>query len=140
MAPLCKDGKLALASSWMDSLSSIEREDGGNSITKDNGLLHNNILSVFSSSEGNLWLGLDNGISAIQYASPFSFIIPDQDLESTGYAVSAYSDKMYFGQSDGLYSLPWKNYFPFEIQNPFSKIQAADGQVWSTAELGKTCG
>ena len=44
---------------------------------------------------------------------------------------------MYFGQSDGLYSCPWKNYFPFEIQNPFTKIQAADGQVWSTAEFAK---
>ncbi|MFN8318870.1 MAG: triple tyrosine motif-containing protein [Saprospiraceae bacterium] len=134
---LCKDGKLALASS-LDGLIILDRKGRWwQQYHKDNGLLHNNILSVFSSSEGNLWLGLDNGISAIQYASPFSFIIPDQDLESTGYAVSAYSDKMYFGQSDGLYSLPWKNYFPFEIQNPFSKIQAADGQVWSTAELGK---
>jgi len=135
-ATLCHDGKLALASS-LDGLIILDRKGRWwQQYHKDNGLLHNNILSVFSSSEGNLWLGLDNGISAIQYASPFSFIIPDQDLESTGYAVSAYSDKMYFGQSDGLYSLPWKNYFPFETQNLFSKIQAADGQVWNTDVVG----
>jgi ligand-binding sensor domain-containing protein/DNA-binding CsgD family transcriptional regulator len=136
-AALCKDGKLALASS-LDGLIILDKKGRWwQQYHKDNGLLHNNILCVFSSSEGNLWLGLDNGISAIQLASPFSFIIPDQDLESTGYAVSAYADKMYFGQSDGLYSLVWKNYFPFENQHSFSKIQAADGQVWSTAEVGK---
>ena len=132
-ASLCRDGKLALATS-LDGLIILDRQKRWwQQYHKENGLLHNNILCVFSGKEGNLWLGLDNGIAAIQYASPFSYIIPDQDLESTGYCVRSFENKLYFGQSDGLYVQPWKSYYLPGEQKKFQKLAAADGQVWNTS-------
>ncbi|MDP4853785.1 MAG: hypothetical protein NWR22_11420 [Saprospiraceae bacterium] len=35
-------------------------------LNKENGLINNNVLSLFNDKQGNLWAGTDNGISCIQ--------------------------------------------------------------------------
>ncbi|HHB78760.1 MAG TPA: hypothetical protein ENK85_05970 [Saprospiraceae bacterium] len=96
-------------------------------IQRNNGLLNNTVLSILEDNNQNIWLGLDNGISHIEYNSPFSRFFPDANIESTGYATIIKDDYIYFGTSTGVYSLP-KNAKTTE-QQVFKKIQGSDGQV-----------
>lgn len=97
----------------------------------DNGLQSNDIINVFKDHMGNLWLALGNGISYIEINSPFSIIKPDKNKEGTGYASIIHNDKIYFGLSNGLYSIDWKNYYhPLDVQ-PFQLIKGTKGQVWN---------
>jgi DNA-binding CsgD family transcriptional regulator len=105
-------------------------------LTKKNGLQNNNILSTFSDRAGNLWLGLDSGIDCIILDSPFSSVIPDGDLQGTGYAAAVYQGRIYFGVSNGAWSASWQPFYNPERGPVFQKIPSTDGQVWGLKVLG----
>ncbi len=100
-------------------------------LTKKSGLQNNNILSVFSDRAGNLWLGLDNGIDCVVLDSPFSSLIPDGDLQGTGYTAAVFQKQLYLGVSNGVYHAPWQPFYSPEKEALFQKVKSTDGQVWS---------
>lgn len=105
-------------------------------LTKKTGLQNNNILCTFADRGGNIWLGLDNGIDCVILDAPFSSIIPDRELLSTGYTAAVFDDYLYMGVSDGIYVAPWQSYYDPE-KGPFiQKIQATDGQAWGLKTIG----
>lgn len=55
-------------------------------VNKEKGLQNNTILSTFSDHEGNLWMGLDNGIDYLEINSPVTYIGEGFNLEGTGYS------------------------------------------------------
>ncbi|MEM7104826.1 MAG: two-component regulator propeller domain-containing protein [Bacteroidota bacterium] len=124
------DNKIAIATT-LDGL--VVLKNSGEAVYhlhRKNGLQNNNVLSVFVDRQKNLWLGLANGLDFIEIGSPFSSILPDGDLEGTGYAVQVDNGKIFFGTNNGLYALPWKGYYdPF---NPpeFEFVNGTQGQVW----------
>jgi len=104
-------------------------------MTKQNGLLNNNVLTVFEDREKNLWLGLDNGIGYVEINSAFKRIYPDGFLEGTSYAAELFDSSIYFGTNNGLYFSKWKRH-----QNPLSKelfisFDDLKGQVWGLKKL-----
>lgn len=100
-------------------------------LSQHDGLQNNNILHTFADRQGNLWLGLDNGIDEVVPFSPFTHIIPDADLHGTGYAAAISNGRLYLGVSNGAYSTLWKNYFDPEQQPYFERVGGSEGQVWS---------
>lgn len=104
-------------------------------LTKKNGIQNNNILSTFNDRAGNVWLGLDNGIDCVVLDAPFQSIIPDGDLQGTGYAASVFQDQLYLGVSNGVYRAPMLYFYDPEKGPFFQKIKATDGQVWALQEL-----
>lgn len=72
-------------------------------IDKTKGLPNNAVLSMFQDQQGNLWLGLENGISYVEINSPFMFF--NDKLKINGSAVYTYLDKnkLYVGTNQGLY-------------------------------------
>ncbi len=90
-------------------------------IHRKNGLLSNTVLNIFEDGNHNIWAGLDNGISHIEYNSPFSQFFPDMDIKSTGYTSILKDRTFYFGTSNGLYAKQKKN--------EFKKINGSDGLV-----------
>lgn len=97
---------------------------------KKNGLQNNNVLSVYEDREHNLWLGLDNGIDCVFLSSPSASIIPDRELQSTGYAAAVHNKVLYLGLSDGVYTIPQREYYdPFNTAL-YQKLPFTDGQVW----------
>jgi ligand-binding sensor domain-containing protein/DNA-binding CsgD family transcriptional regulator len=100
-------------------------------LNKRSGLQNNNILSVFSDHAGNLWLGLDSGIDCVAPDAAFRQLIPDNELEGTGYAAAVYQDHLYLGVSNGIYMAPWQAYYNPLTGPEFKKIAGSDGQVWS---------
>lgn len=102
---------------------------------KKNGIQNNNVLSVMEDNTHNLWLGLDNGLDCILLASPFTNIIPDRELQSTGYSATVFQNQIFFGQSDGAYTIPKKQFYdPFK-NDKFDKLSCSEGQVWSFAKM-----
>lgn len=107
-------------------------------LRKGAGLQYNNILCVQSDRTGNLWLGLDNGIDYVEINAPFYRIFPDGELEGAGYAARHSGNRLYLGTSNGLYTIPWRNYFnPFGEQ-VFQPVSGTTGQVWGLDEAGGT--
>ena len=52
----------------------IKLDENGNlieTLNKKNSIINNTVLSVYEDDNYNLWLGLDNGISVVNYNSPF---------------------------------------------------------------------
>ncbi|MEM9024241.1 MAG: two-component regulator propeller domain-containing protein [Bacteroidota bacterium] len=72
-------------------------------LTKRNDLQNNNILSLQVDRDGNLWLGLDNGIDFVEVSSPFNRLYPDGELTGTAYTALVHDQKIYFGTNNGLY-------------------------------------
>ncbi len=105
-------------------------------ISKQNGLLNNNILSAFLDRDKNLWLGLDNGINLIVFDNAISHIFPDNEEQSTGYAAIVHKNNLYLGTSNGLYSLPINSKRDFsQIRDNFQIVPGTSGQVWNLSEV-----
>jgi len=71
--------------------------------TKGTGLKSRTVLDIFEDSFGNLWVGQNNGISKIEWNSPFRFLNEEIDLPGTGYTAYATDKYIYLGTNNGLY-------------------------------------
>lgn len=97
----------------------------------ERGLQNNTILSMGSDREGNIWLGLDNGISLVDFNSPITFIQNYFDL-GTGYAAVHFKDRLYLGTNQGLFCIKWTDFLnPLKTRQSFKLIQGMEGQVWN---------
>lgn len=104
-------------------------------INKKNGLQNNTVLSSFVARNGQVWLGLDNGISCVDIDSPFTTFFPDGELQGTGYTAHVFNNKIYFGTNTGLYAIDWKPYYAPGESRQISLVANSGGQVWSLTEL-----
>ncbi|MFN8337955.1 MAG: hypothetical protein U0T36_02955 [Saprospiraceae bacterium] len=60
-------------------------------------MAHKTILcSVLPTHDGNIWLGLDNGIDLVDLNAPYRYFL-DAPLEGTRYCAKIYNEKLYFG-------------------------------------------
>ncbi|MCC7244621.1 MAG: hypothetical protein IT269_02990, partial [Saprospiraceae bacterium] len=130
-AAMMPNGHLVLATSLDGMIELDQHRRIYRHLTKKNGLQNNNILHAFADRAGNLWLGLDSGIDCVLLPSPFTSMVPDADLEGTGYTAAVFENQLYLGVSNGVYRTAWNDYFNPEKQPFFEKISATDGQVWS---------
>ncbi|MCI4670312.1 MAG: hypothetical protein MRZ79_19400 [Bacteroidia bacterium] len=101
-------------------------------INKGRGLPNNSILCMLEDSEGNLWLGLENGISHIELQSPFSFLDDRLGVEGTAYSSAIHNNSLYLATNQGIYFQNWSN-----PPDPLSKGQfdlvktSQEGANWS---------
>jgi DNA-binding CsgD family transcriptional regulator len=130
------DGHLALATSLDGFVELDEKRRIFRHLTKKNGLQNNNILHAFADRAGNLWLGLDNGIDCVVLPSPFTSVVPDADLQGTGYAAAVFEGHLFLGVSNGVYQTAWQGYFDPEQKRVFEKNGATGGQVWALSAIG----
>jgi signal transduction histidine kinase/DNA-binding response OmpR family regulator len=72
---------------------------------KKMGLQDDNIKYVYEDMQGNLWLGLNYGITRIEYASPFSIYDARADLPQTVISIARHRQALYVGTTGGLVEL-----------------------------------
>jgi len=94
-------------------------------INKQNGLQNNTILKVYTDRDGNLWLGLDNGIDYLNISSPITFM-QESDGIGAGYTAAIFKGKIYLGTNQGLYVKNWDS----TNNEKFHLIPGTNGQVW----------
>jgi ligand-binding sensor domain-containing protein/DNA-binding CsgD family transcriptional regulator len=101
------------------------------SFTGKTGLLNSRVLSIFQDKNRNLWLGLENGIDLIAYSNAIRHINPSELNEGSGYASVIYKNQLYFGLSNGLFSLPLTQSDDLSyLKGHFQPVAQTEGQVW----------
>jgi len=99
-------------------------------IDQSRGLNNNTVLSLFEDTNGNIWLGLDNGINIINLDSPFRVYKDDMGILGTVYTSAKTEDYLYLGTNQGLF------YRPINSNANFTFIKGTKGQVWSLDMIG----
>ncbi|MBK7028091.1 MAG: hypothetical protein IPH45_02275 [Bacteroidales bacterium] len=111
-------------------------------INKERGILNNTVLCIGSDKQGDIWLGLDNGISIVRFSSPITYIQNYFDIGS-GYCSAIFGDYLYLGTNQGLFHISWTDFVnPLKKKEDFHLIEGTEGQVWSLAIIDNTllCG
>lgn len=103
--------------------------------SRTEGLQNNNVLSIFSDSQRNLWLGLDNGIDLIAYNSSIKQIKPMLQ-DASGYTAMMYNNRLYLGTSNGLFSVPLQTVPDLSFsKGSFTEVNNTKGQTWGLAHI-----
>ena len=126
---LLKNGQYAIGT-ISNGLIIINQE--GNisyNISKDNELPNNTVLSVFQEREGSVWLGLDNGISSVNFKSSIKKFTDKKGNLGTVYTSAIYKGNLYLGTNQGLFVK--RN----NSDQDFSLIEGTQGQVWFLEEI-----
>jgi AraC family chitin signaling transcriptional activator len=93
-------------------------------IDQTNGLGDNTALSLFEDIDGNVWVGLDNGINCINSKEPFKYFDDHEGRLGTIYASVIHQGYIYLGTNQGLF------YKKENSTSDFTFVAGTNGQVW----------
>ncbi len=100
-------------------------------INRYKGLLNNTILNLYEDTQGNLWLGLDNGIDYLEINSPITIYDYNYHIEST-YSSVVHDNFLYVGTNQGLFCAPMSSLDHTKNDKAdFGLINGTEGQVWN---------
>ncbi|SKA41504.1 Y_Y_Y domain-containing protein [Chitinophaga eiseniae] len=103
----------------------------------EQGLQHNNALSVFMDADKNLWTGLNSGISYINYNSGIRYLQIGKANNLPTYTTRIFHNRLYVGTSNGLYSagLPDNNTAHL-TKNDFALVKNTENrEAWNLHEI-----
>jgi DNA-binding CsgD family transcriptional regulator len=128
------DGKIAFGTSQGGVV--LLKPDGTVRIVlgRKNGLQNNNVLSLFADRQENLWVGTDNGIDCIQVNSPYTFLLPDEELEGAGYGAALTQNTGFFATSNGLYA-GMRDLSGAWASASFALVAGTQGQTWGVQNI-----
>ncbi|MBL7703804.1 MAG: hypothetical protein JNM14_16260 [Ferruginibacter sp.] len=105
------------------------------SFSRTEGLQNNNVLSIFTDAQQNLWLGLDNGIDLITYNSSIKQIKPLLQ-DGSGYTAIMHNNRLYLGTSNGLFSVAIQPLPDLSFsKGNFTLVNNSRGQTWGLASI-----
>jgi serine phosphatase RsbU (regulator of sigma subunit) len=99
---LLKNGKYALAT--LNNGCLIFNRDGEfiYKLNKDNGLQDNTVINLFEDKIGNLWMGLNKGISVLENNSPFTRLGSEYGIDGIITSLIEYKDNFYMSTNINL--------------------------------------
>ncbi|QHT66394.1 response regulator [Rhodocytophaga rosea] len=97
-------------------------------ITKENGLPTNTVLSLATDRTGDVWLSLDNGISRVEISNGLNIYLENRGFEGSPYDICRYNGELYIASSVGLFVLRPAEY-PNK-QSYFEKIPQINSACW----------
>lgn len=100
-------------------------------LSTDNILQNNTVLSIFEDNQGDIWAGLDRGISYIQYSSKMSIHIDPRGNIGTPYDAALWDEKLFVGTNQGVFYLNKEDMNKSNIFTSMKLIEGTQGQVWS---------
>jgi hypothetical protein len=101
-------------------------------LNRQNGLQDNTILALYASADGNLWLGLDQGISLLALSDALTYFNDQSGYIGAVYAATLHQGLLYIGTNHGLFAKPW----PAPPGQPFRLIEGVQGQAWEIQAFG----
>lgn len=105
-----------------------------NHINKEKGLNNNTVLSFYLDMNGNLWVGLDNGIDLIKVNSPVYYHTDFSGEIGSVYTAAIHNEELYLGTNRGVFHTRFNQ--QSNTQNSsFSIIPGSQGQVWNLAVI-----
>jgi hypothetical protein len=126
------DGSLVLGT-IIDGIYCLD-EQGRQSfrLNRQNGLQDNTILALYASADGNLWLGLDQGISLLALSDALTYFNDQSGYIGAVYTAALHEGQLYIGTNHGLFAKPW----PPQPEQAFRLIEGAQGQAWEVRAFG----
>lgn len=97
-------------------------------INQFSGLENNTILSIALDKSGNIWAGLDNGISRIVLDSDISYYTNKTVLPYSVYHSKVFRGKLYLGTNSGIYYTAFKTYDQLTVD--VLQLQTSPEHVW----------
>lgn len=104
-------------------------------INKKKGLINNTILSLHEDNLGNLWCGMDYGLSKIFMRDPITYFFDYTGNFGSATSAILWQNKFYLGTNQGLYVTDWENLNNSQPLNQFKLIAGSQGQVWSLKNI-----
>lgn len=93
-------------------------------IDQASGLGDNTALSLFEDTQGNVWVGLDNGIDCINTKEPFKYFADQRGRLGTIYTSIIHNGYVYLGTNQGLF------YRKEGAKTAFNFLEGTKGQIW----------
>ena len=94
---------------------------------RGNGLQNNTVLALEVQAK-TLWIGLDNGLDAIDLDAAISYYRDKSGELGAVYDVASYQHKIYLGTNTGIHFLKDNEQF---------FIEGSQGQVWNFSQIGE---
>ena len=104
-------------------------------LDKKKGLANNTILSLEQDNLGNLWCGMDYGLSKIFLQDKLTYFFDYTGNFGTATSAFLWQSKFYLGTNQGLYISDWENLNDSKPINQFKIIPGSEGQVWSLKNI-----
>jgi serine phosphatase RsbU (regulator of sigma subunit)/ligand-binding sensor domain-containing protein len=136
---LIKKSQVYVSTSYNDQLVLGTVESGVLVINKEgeqvlhmnekSGMINHDHCSIFVDQDGNIWSGLEFGISQIHFNSPFSYFNESSGLNNSAiYSIKNHANNLYVGTARGLYISKWDNTGPRPV---FKLIEGNSGRkLW----------
>lgn len=100
-------------------------------ISSANTLQNNTVLSIFEDNLKNVWVGLDKGISYIQYIDNISCYIDTGSKVGTVYDAAVWNNKLFIGTNQGVFYMPTAHIQDLGDISGMQLINGTQGQVWA---------
>ncbi|MDL2214765.1 hypothetical protein LJC00_01085 [Dysgonomonas sp. OttesenSCG-928-M03] len=108
-----------------------------NHIATENTLQNNTVLSLFEDNLGNIWAGLDRGISYIQYLPKMSCYIDPIGNTGSTYGAVFWDDKLFIGTNQGVFYISKSDLNKSSTLSNMKLVPRTQGQVWSFIVIGE---
>lgn len=111
----------------------IYSDSNGNilqTFTKESGLLVNDVKCLFLDKQQNIWVGLDQGISFLNWNEAVKQIKPIEFNGAPGYSAVVFNQSLYFALANGVYRIPYKPNTDIS-SNQAKPIKIAKGLSWT---------
>ncbi|MCO4304649.1 triple tyrosine motif-containing protein [Riemerella anatipestifer] len=99
-------------------------------LNKNKGLPNNTVLCLEYAPNGDLWLGLDYGISRIELNNTKSYFYDTSYGFGTAHTAHFSNNRLYIGTNQGLYYTDWERLNNSGNESIFRIIPRSEGQVW----------
>ena len=98
-------------------------------MNEKSGMINHDHCSIYIDREGNIWSGLEFGISQIYFNSPFSYFNEASGLNNSAiYSLGLVNNNLFVGTARGLYYSKWES---FKEKVLFNLIQGNSGRkLW----------
>jgi len=108
----------------------VNLNDGSyKNINRQNSLKNNAVLSITTDREGDLWLGLDNGIAHVEINAPLQLFTDNSGLLGSVYSLSTFSGGYLLVTNHGVFTYSDQNIAP---------VPNTQGQVWDIYKNGNS--
>jgi DNA-binding CsgD family transcriptional regulator/ligand-binding sensor domain-containing protein len=100
-------------------------------ITVEDELGSKSVYDLNIDNVGNLWVGLDKGISLVRFDTPVKLFIDKTQSMGLVYDVCEHNQRIYVATNRGLFTSTIDHHFPESFKlSGLKQIDELDGQVW----------
>lgn len=100
-------------------------------ISVDSDLQNNTVLSMFQDDTGSIWVGLDRGISYIDYEKNISFYTDPTGITGAIYDAVQWNDVLVLATNKGVHYLDLEKMVSSNVLPTLKPVSNTRGQVWA---------